>query len=140
MTPAKVLLDTDVLSALMRQRFPAVATSQEYLEAHGYLTFSVVNRYEILRGLKVKDAMRQISVFEQLCAASEVLPLTDVIFVRAAEIYADLYRRGELIGEADILIAATAQEHGLIVATNNTEHFARIRSLSIENWLAPGRQ
>jgi len=40
------------------------------------------------------------------------LPLTDAIVIRAATIYADLHQRGTLIGDADILIAATGSNTG----------------------------
>ena len=55
--------------------------------------------------------------------------------VEAAEIYSDLSGRGILIPDADILIAASAMAHELGVATNNVEHFKRIRGLYVENWL-----
>jgi tRNA(fMet)-specific endonuclease VapC len=48
--------------------------------------------------------------------------LNDTIIVRAAEIYGQLYRTGNLIGDADILIAATCLENGHALATNNTAH------------------
>lgn len=135
MTPAKAVLDTDTLSALLRRQAKAVAQAQVYVAVHGRFTFSIITRFEILRGLKVKGAARQLTAFEQLCSTSRILPLTDEIVVRAAEIYADLYRRGELIGDADILIAASALEHGLGVITNNEGHFGRITGLRVENWL-----
>jgi predicted nucleic acid-binding protein len=34
----------------------------------------------------------------------------------------------------DLLIAATALEHGLIVATLNVRHFSMIAGLSWEDW------
>ncbi len=43
------------------------------------------------------------------------MAVTDPIIVRAASVYADLHRRGELIGDADILIAATAMSYELTV-------------------------
>ena len=55
--------------------------------------------------------------------------------VRAAEIYADLWQRGQLIGDADILIASSALVHGLGVVTNNEDHFNRITDLRVQNWL-----
>ncbi|MFP4325680.1 MAG: PIN domain-containing protein [Desulfonatronovibrio sp.] len=48
---------------------------------------------------------------------------------RAAEIYSTLRRKGMLVEDADILIAATALEHGLSMVTGNTRHFLRIEGL-----------
>ena len=64
------------------------------------------------------------------------LPLTDAIVIRTATIYSDLHQRGVLIGDADILIAATGLEHGLIVVTNNEGHYRRISAIQLDNWLA----
>jgi len=64
-----------------------------------------------------------------------VLPLTDEAIIKASNIYALLRQRGELIGDADILIAATALTGGLCVVTNNLKHFQRIPELQIQNWL-----
>jgi tRNA(fMet)-specific endonuclease VapC len=120
----------------MRLRQPALARAQAYVSDHGCFTFSVLTRFEILRGLKARQAATQLAAFDRLCGASRVLPLIEPIVFRAAEIYAELHRRGALIGDADILIAATAQVHDLVVATNNEEHFRRVSGLRVENWLA----
>lgn len=133
-----VLIDTDILSAIMRKHTVATRRARAYLELHRSFTFSIITRYEILRGLFVKGATKQLVTFDHVCAAGNVLPITDVIVVQAAEIYADLHRRGELISDADILIAATAVTHGLGLATNNEAHFRRIRNIRIENWTSAG--
>ena len=52
----------------------------------------------------------------------------------AADIYANLKRRGELIGEIDILIAGIALAHDMGVATRNIAHFSRIANLHVEDW------
>ncbi|MEN6426351.1 MAG: type II toxin-antitoxin system VapC family toxin [Phycisphaerales bacterium] len=137
MTPASpALIDTDILSAIMRGNPSATGRARSYLEVHRQFTFSVITRYEVLRGLLAKKAARQLAAFDQLCAASRVLPVTDAVVVQAAGIYADLSQRGELVNDADILIAATALTQGLVVVTNNQSHFQRIQNLSVENWLA----
>jgi tRNA(fMet)-specific endonuclease VapC len=69
-----------------------------------------------------------------LCQQSLILPVTEPIVVRAADIYAYLRRQGQLISDADILIAATALHHGLVLVTNNLPHFQRIPNLPISNW------
>jgi tRNA(fMet)-specific endonuclease VapC len=134
-TLALALLDTDILSAVMRKNPLAIERARSYLEVHRQFNFSLITRYEILRGLYAKGAGKQLAAFDKLCARSRVLPLTDPIVVQAAIIYDDLHRRGELISDADILIAATAITHGLAVVTNNEAHFRRIRDLQVVNWL-----
>ncbi len=132
----RALLDTDTLSAVMRGTPPPLVTkAREYLAEHRVFTFSIITRYEILRGLKAKSATAQLQAFHRLCAGSQIVPLTDAAVVKASEIYAELRRGGELIGDADILIAASALVHGLAVVTNNLGHFGRIPGLPIENWL-----
>jgi len=131
----KTMLDTDVLSGLMRKSPAALQRARAYLVDHPQLTLSLVTRFEVLRGLKAKKATAQLAAFDSFCASNEVLPITDEIIVRAAEVYADLHVRGQLIPDADILIAATALENGLVLATNNRADFGRIAGLQIDNWL-----
>ncbi len=131
-----VLLDTDILSAVMRQSPIALIRARAYLAVHHRLTFSIITRYEVLRGLYAKGAMAQLAAFDRLCSVNTILPLTDAIVIRAATIYADLHQRGVLIGDADILIAATGLEHRLIVVTNNEGHYQRIGGIQLDNWLA----
>ena len=129
------LMDTDILSALMRGVSNVVIRAKKYLSDHNEYTISLLTRYEILRGLKAKNALTQMAAFDAFCARNKVLPLTDAIIVHAANIYAELHTQGLLISDADILIAATALEHSLVLATNNISHFNRIPGLRIENWL-----
>jgi len=135
MGQAKALLDTDTLSAVMKGNPVVLARAREYLAEHGGFDLSIITRYEILRGLKAKNAVTQIQAFDRLCESCRILPLTDEVVVRAAEIYAALKQRGEPIGDADILIGASALANGLAVVTNNEDHFRRIPSLQVENWL-----
>lgn len=48
------------------KRHPAVlAKVDDYLAVHGVLSFSIITRYEVLRGLKAKNATTQIATFER---------------------------------------------------------------------------
>lgn len=131
----KTLLDTDILSALMRQIPQASVRATAYLGDYAQLTISLVTRFEILRGLKAKNATSQLAAFESFCVKNEVLLITDDVVGVAADIYAELHSRGQLIPDADILIAATAMHHGLILATNNHRDFSRIGGLQLDNWM-----
>ncbi len=134
---AKTALDTDILSLLLRQQREVLERATRYLEVYPYYSFSLITRYEVLRGLKTKNAQKQLTAFNAFCQVSEILPITESIVDRAAEIYADLRRRGEPIGDADILIAATALENDSVLATNNENHFSRIADIKIDNWSKP---
>lgn len=137
MAQPEALLDTDTLSAIMKGHPLVVARARDYLAEHLLLTMSIITRYEILRGLKAKSATTQVQAFDRLCETCRILPVTDEVVVRGAEIYAALKQRGEPIGDADILIGASALAHGLVVVTNNEDHFRRIPGLQVENWLRP---
>jgi len=132
----KTLLDTDVLSRLMRKTPTALNRARNYLADHPQLSISLITRFEILRGLKAKQATTQLTGFDSFCRNNEVLPITDSVIIRASDIYAELRVRGHLIPDADILIAATAIENGLRLATNNVGDFGRIQGIQIDNWLA----
>ena len=140
MTAPPALLDTDILSEVIKSRDVNVQLrAQAYLADHGQLQFSIITRYEVLRGLKAKDAFRQAFAFERQCAQSLVLPLDDDVVVQAAEIYGLLKKQGAVIGDADILIAATALVHDLTLVTGNLDHFRRIPTLQCETWRFPPR-
>lgn len=129
------LLDTDTLSEIMRGRDSnIVQKAREYLITHGQFRISIITRYEILRGLKAKQASRQITLFEERCRKSILYPLIDDIIVKASDIYAYLYNQGLLISDADILIASTALVNNLTLITGNLEHFNRIPGLVSQSW------
>lgn len=119
----------------MKRNANVVSRARDYLRDHEQLTFSSITRYEILRGLKAKQAVAQLARFDEFCDSCQVLPVTNDIVHWAADIYAELYRAGQLIGDADILIVATALVHDLDLASNNVTHFERVKGLTITTWM-----
>jgi tRNA(fMet)-specific endonuclease VapC len=132
----EALLDTDTLSLLRRRHPQVIVHARAYLHRYGRLTFSELTRYEVVRGYKKVGATRQLAAFERFCRQHRVLPLDWRALEQAAEIWAELSRKGELIGEVDILLAGTALAHRLAVVTHNTTHFQRIQGLLVLDWTA----
>jgi len=66
-----------------------------------------------------------------------VLYLDQDVLEKSAEIYGVLKPKGELPGEFDVMIGATALLHGMSVVTNNITHYQAIQRyfpLKIEDW------
>ena len=80
------------------------------------------------------DAKKQLAAFEEFCNYCLILPLDRKALDIAANIYVDLRKRGELIGEVDILISGIALKNDMGIVTCNTDHFTRISSLHIVDW------
>lgn len=111
MNPA--LLDTDMTSEVLKQRNVNVGLhSRQYLRSHGQFAISAVTRFEIVRGYKDVNATTQLTRFIAFCGHTLILPLTDTIFDRAADLWVLAGQGGCPRADADLLIAATAIEHG----------------------------
>jgi tRNA(fMet)-specific endonuclease VapC len=132
------LLDTDMLSEVLKQRNANVRKqARQYLRSHGQFALSAVTRFEIIRGYKEAGATTQLARFHTFCGHSLILPLTDAIFDGAADLWVVARQGGHACGDADLLIAATALEHGRRLVTGNSSHFAWIPGLAVDDWRQP---
>lgn len=120
------LLDTDVLSALRRRdRNPEVARWVERQRTSD-LYLSVVTVGEIERGITQQQHhnppfARELAIWQDRLLAwysDRILPVDTATARRWGRLSATLGH-----DSADLLIAATALEHGLTVVTRNIRHF-----------------
>ena len=126
------LVDTNVISARAPSRV-APAEMAAWMDAHSANLFlSVVTIAEIEDGIakakregatrKSRDLSAWLETLLHLYAA-RILPF-DVATARLAGVLSDHARgQGHAPGFADIIIAATAQHHGLTILTRNLRHF-----------------
>lgn len=85
---------------------------------------SAVTVEEIYFGLTYKEAPKQREWFEKfLRFGCEVLPMTLAIAKYSGELRGRFRVQGVTRSQADLLIAATAHEHLLKLATRNTKDF-----------------
>jgi predicted nucleic acid-binding protein len=132
MTPT--LLDTDTLTLWFKRHPQVELNAALYAERFGQLVISDLSYYEVTRGWKAVGATAQLARVEEFCRTHRIIPFTRAAAVLAGDIWADLKRRGLLIGEVDTLIAGIAMSEGLAVATRNTSHFGRVSGLSVVDW------
>jgi predicted nucleic acid-binding protein len=116
------LCDTNVISELMRRKpFPRVA---KWLGQQDEIHLSVITVEEIFFGLRRKDLSRKRAWFEKFLASRcRILEIDAPTAQRAGDIRGRLAASGLSRSQADMLIAATAWRHDLIVVTRNTADF-----------------
>lgn len=120
----KWLCDTNVISEAMKPKGDKIV--EKWLYKKNLIFLSVINVEEIFCGLAAKNAQRQMAWFEEFIENHcEVLPITHTIAKRAGTLRGDLRRRGEIRTQADLLIASTALEYDLILATRNEKDFTQ---------------
>lgn len=119
-----ILLDTVVVSELRKSRPSSKVVAWLRSLADDEMFLSVITIGEIERGIaRTADAGFREALERWLddlvrLYGDRLLPVTAAIAKRWGRFSADLDIDG-----ADLLIAATAAEHGLTVATRNVRHF-----------------
>jgi len=93
-----------------------------------YPHLSVISVYEMEFGAYRARRPSDLDTFQ---VSFSILPLTEVIARKAAELEANLIRRNMQIGIKDIFIAATCLIHKLPLLTVNVRHFDRVNDLEI---------
>lgn len=126
-----VLIDTDLLVDL---EHGVGAPEFDRLLGEEESAISVVTVSELLHGVHRASGARRArrSAFvEHLLAGLQAIPITEPVARVHADVWAQLAKRGEVIGAHDLWIAATAIAHGLALATGNAAEFRRVPGLRV---------
>jgi toxin FitB len=120
------LMDTNVLSELVRPR-PNPSVTQ-WAAKVDRVAISVVTVDELMFGLtwKPNDKIRDwlLGFLDESC---DILPITRAIAHRAGVMRGKLRADGITRSQPDMLIAATADVHGLTLVTRNVRDFEQCR-------------
>ena len=118
------LVDTNVLSELVRPR-PNMGVVA-WADGIERISVSTITFEEIMFGLAWKPNPRIRQWFSRFFAeACDILPITAAIAERAGLMRGQLRAEGLTRSQADMLIAATAEVHGLTLVTRNVRDFER---------------
>ena len=131
----RYIIDTNIITAIMKNNEEVKMRAQEAILTGDDVFINGISYYEIKRGLLAKDARKQLLFFDKLCKEYGLILLDNQsIFDRAAEIYAELQQKGELIEDADILIASIADTRNFTLVSDDSD-FDKVQGLKVENWL-----
>lgn len=128
------LLDTNIISDLIRNPSGAVARQIETIEVKDIFT-SIIVAAELRYGCAKKGSAKLTQKVESLLATIPVLPLETPADAEYGNIRTELEAAGKTIGMNDLLIAAQAHTLNLTLISDNLREFSRIRGLKVENWL-----
>ena len=129
-----MILDTDILVALLKADPEATKAIEKLQHAKEQIATTVLTAYELLRGAQVSlNQQQNLAAVKELLSNIEVLDLTIQSCNEAAKIYENLRKKGKTIGEIDNLIAAIAKSNSEKVMTRN-KHFSFIQELHTAKW------
>jgi tRNA(fMet)-specific endonuclease VapC len=103
------------------------------------IAVSAITVMELRYGLALNPqrAQKVEPAIASLLSSITILPFGTMEAEQAAQIRAVLKSQGQPIGAYDVLIAATALRHNLLMITANQREFDRVPGLQTENWRQP---
>lgn len=130
----KYLLDTDTLIYWLKGNKnieqKALAIGLEHT------AYSIISHAELYFG--AYNSEQKDKNLQAIKIVKEKITLVD-FNTESAQLFgmlkADLKQQGNIIMDADIMIASIALSNKLTLVTNNERHFNRIQRLKIENWV-----
>jgi predicted nucleic acid-binding protein len=137
------LLDTNILSKLRRPRPEPKVVAFVATQPLDSLFISAVTLAEIRFGIElVADAGRRAELNDWLTHKvrpmfdQRVLPITEDIMFKWRLQVEDDRKAGRTFSQPDLIIAATALEHGLTVVSRDTTDYERARVRVLNPWSA----
>jgi tRNA(fMet)-specific endonuclease VapC len=128
------LLDTNACIRILNDNSaPLVARLRQHDPEQIYLS-SVVKAELFFGAFRSSRAADNLRLLRRFFEPFVSLAFDDRCSDDYGRIRNELERAGTPIGPNDLMIAATATAHDLILVTNNTREFGRVIGLQIEDW------
>ena len=118
---SEILIDTSILVEYSKQR-----NVEELIESN----ISFITLLEFLRYFK--DEKKRKELKELLETLFNVIGMDNDVLLTYCELYSKLKEKGELIDDADLIIASSAIAKNLVLWTGNFRHFERLETLGLK--------
>ena len=133
----RYLLDTNICIYCINGRYPQLFEKVLRRHQSAGVAISAISKAEMYAG---SYSRRSSALYrreqDEFFSRFPSLPFTDSAADAYGRIHAFLRDRGQLMGVADMQIAAIAMANGLTVVTHDMRGFARLSDLPIEDWAA----
>lgn len=138
------LLDTNILSELRRPRPEPKVRSFIAAQPLELLHVSVVTLAEIRFGIeRLSDLARRSELNDWLAHkvrpmfTQRTLPVTEDVMLKWRMMVEEGRKSGHTFSQPDLIIAATAQQHGLTIVSRDTSEFLEARVPVFSPWTDP---
>lgn len=136
-----ILLDTNVVSALMLQRPDETVIRWLNLQPRTSVWTTSINVFETRTGLLAMPEGRRkaalIAVYERVLSdviQGRIVHFDEAAAQKAAELAAERNRRGRPVEQRDTMIAGIVLASNAKLATRNVRHFADIATSVVNPW------
>ncbi len=130
------LLDTDIIIFWLKGNQTVARRATEVGRNH--VSTSTVSQAELYFGAYNSGQVKQnLAALQRLAQTITLRPFDEAAAQYFGQIKANLTQQGQILLDADMMIAAIALANKLVLVTNNTKHYVRISGLTLENWANP---
>jgi tRNA(fMet)-specific endonuclease VapC len=130
----RYLLDTNMVIYVLKRR--PMKVLEIFNKNASRMAISSITLSELMYGAeKSQQVDKNLEAVEEFVSHLEVLSYDAKASQHYGQIKAKLEKKGQIIGENDIHIAAHAISQGLTLVTNNLKEFKRVPHLALENWV-----
>lgn len=127
-----IVVDTDVIIRGEKGTFDLASWLGN--RPHEIFAVAAITIAELWHGIERATGNHRVkreAYLQKLLAKLTVLPYSQSTALIHAKVWAELEAAGAMIGYYDVMIAATAIEHGFPVATFNLKHFQLVPGLVV---------
>jgi predicted nucleic acid-binding protein len=128
------VLDTNTVIHLLRGSLPVRTNRDKSRNSGARFIIPPYVDYEVRRGLIIKKIPKYEKAYDAICGNCSLEPMTDEVWRRAAQVYAELYKKHFTVRDSDIIIAAFCLVNGYTLVTSNAKDFENIDGLQMEDW------
>ncbi len=129
------LLDTNICIYIIKKKPFEVFRKFKELNI-GDVKLSSITMAELYFGAYNSQLIeKNLKIIENFLIPFDIVDFNEKCAIEYGKIKSNLKKEGNIIGELDMQISATALANDLILVTNNEKEFRRIKGLRVENWV-----
>lgn len=129
----RYLLDTNICIYYIKGQYNLKEKFEHVDPENCYI--SEITLAELMYGVECSDKKdKNQKALDDFLTGVKIIPIFHSLDFYAKE-KARLKKSGKILDDFDLLIGAAAVTQGMILVTNNTDHFRRLTGIELENWI-----